>query len=155
MAKKLHPLQAAVQVAQSREDMAAKLLAEFQQRIIEQQTRLQQLLLFRGEYATQFQNEGCGGISPRRFQNYAAFLNNLDQGITQSRQQLERLQQELQHKRQVWVQTHARTKALEEVIERDRKVQLRREDHREQRDNDERNLQRSIHRRRTTGGDGV
>jgi flagellar biosynthesis chaperone FliJ len=81
-------------------------------------------LLFRGEYAAQFQNEGSGGISARRFQDYATFLNSLDQGITQSRRQLERLQQELQRKRQDWVRMHAKTKALEEVMERDRKVSL-------------------------------
>ena len=43
MAKKSHPLQAAVRVAQSREDEAVKLLAESQQRVVEQQNRLRQL----------------------------------------------------------------------------------------------------------------
>ncbi|HAO32744.1 MAG TPA: hypothetical protein DCQ84_07320, partial [Candidatus Competibacteraceae bacterium] len=62
---------------------------------------------------TQFQNEGGGGISARRFQDYSAFLNNLDLGLTQSRHQLERLKQEIQRRRQEWVQTHAKTKALE------------------------------------------
>ena len=57
------PTEAAVRVAQSREDEAVKLLAESQQRVVEQQNRLRQLLLFRGEYATQFQSEGSGGIS--------------------------------------------------------------------------------------------
>lgn len=154
MAKKSHPLQAAARVAQSREDEAVKLLAESQQRVVEQQNRLRQLLLFRGEYATQFQSEGSGGISARRFQDYATFLNSLDQGITQSRQQLERLQHELQRKRQDWVQMHAKTKALEEVMERDRKVQSRQEDKREQRDSDERNLRGSGGRQRSSAGEG-
>lgn len=154
MANKSHPLRAAAQVAQSREDEAVKSLAESQQRLVDQQNRMRQLLLFRGEYATQFQNEGSGGISARRFQDYATFLNSLDQGITQSRQQLERLQQELQRKRQDWAQRHAKTKALEEVMERDRKVQLRREDQREQRDSDEHNLRGSNARRRLPGGEG-
>ncbi len=65
MANKPHPLQAAAQVAQSREDEAVKLLAESQQRLVEQQNRLRQLLLFRGEYATQFQNEGGAAVFPR------------------------------------------------------------------------------------------
>jgi flagellar FliJ protein len=154
MAKKPHPLRAAVQVAQSREDQAAKALAESQQRLIEQQNRLRQLLLFRGEYANQFQSEGSSGISARRFQDYATFLNSLDQGITQSQQQLEQLQRELQRKRQDWVQTHAKTKALEEVVERDRKVQSRQEDKREQRDSDERNLRGSGGQQRSPAGEG-
>lgn len=144
MAHKPHPLQAAARVAHSREDEAVKWLAESQQRLADQQRRLQQLMLFRGEYAVQFQHEGSGGgITARRFQDYAAFLNSLDHGITESRRQLEHLRQELQHKRQCWVEVHAKTKALEEVVERDRKAQSRREDQREQRDSDERNLRGS------------
>lgn len=135
-----HPLQAAMRVAQSHEHKAAKALAESQQRFVEQQNRLQQLLTFRSTYMDLFQTEGRTGISARRFQDYAVFLNNLDQGITQSQRQLERLQQELWRQQQAWRQTHAKTKALEEVIERGRKEQLRREDYREQKDSDERNL---------------
>lgn len=149
MAHKPHPLQAAARVAHSREDEAVKWLAESQQRLADQQRRLQQLMLFRGEYAMQFQHEGSGGgITARRFQDYAAFLNSLDQGITESQQMLQRLQQELQRKRQHWVQMRAKTKALEEVMDRDRKVQVQREDQREQRASDERNLQSLLSRRR-------
>ncbi|MBZ4194963.1 MAG: flagellar export protein FliJ [Candidatus Contendobacter sp.] len=151
---KAHSLQAAADVAQSREDTAVKALADSQQRLVEQQNRVQMLIMFRGEYAVQFQQESGGGISARQFQNYAAFLNSLDHGIAQSQQQLEGLERELQRKQQAWVQTHAKTKGLEEVIDRDRKTQLRREDQREQRDNDERNLRNPGSRQRPTGGDG-
>jgi len=152
MATSTHPLQAAVQAARSHEQEAAKALTESQKRFAEQQNRLQQLLVFRGEYATQFQSEGHGGISARRFQDYSAFLNNLDLGIAQSQQQLERYRQELLRKQQLWVQTHAKSKALGEVIERDRKAQLRQEDRREQRDSDERNLRGPGSRKALTSG---
>lgn len=149
MAHKPHPLQAAARVAHSREDEAVKWLAESQQRLADQQRRLQQLMLFRGEYAVQFQHEGSGGgITARRFQDYAAFLNSLDQGITESQQQLQRLQQELLRKRQHWVQMRAKTKALEEVMDRDQKIQAQRQEQREQRASDERNLQSVIAQRR-------
>jgi flagellar FliJ protein len=144
MAVHSHPLQAAAQVAQSHENKAAKALAESHQRLVEQQNRLQQLLTFRSTYMDLFQTEGRDGISARRFQDYAVFLNNLDQGITQSQRQLERLQQELWRQQQVWTQTHAKTKALEEVIERGRKEKARRDDHREQQDSDERNLRQPM-----------
>lgn len=140
MANKSHPLQAAAQVAQSREQVAVKALGESQQRLTEQQNRLQQLLMFRSEYANQFQNEGSHGISARRYQDYSAFLTNMDQGIVQLQQQLAWMQQELQKKRLAWIQSRSKTKALEEVIERDRKTQLWEEDRREQRDSDEHNL---------------
>ena len=140
MANKPHPLQAAAQVAQSREQAAAKALGESQQRLTEQQNRLQQLLTFRTEYSNQFQSEGSNGISARRYQDYSAFLTNMDHGIVQLQQQLAWMQQELQRKRLAWFQSRAKTKALDEVIERDRKAQLWEEDRREQRDSDEHNL---------------
>lgn len=154
MVGKPHPLQAAADVAHSREGLAVKALAESQQRLVEQQQRLQQLTLFRGEYAMQFQLEGSGGISARRFQDYAAFLNNLDQGIAQSQQQLMNLRQDIQRRQKIWMQMRAKTKALEEVIDRERKAQTQREGQREQRDNDERNLRNPDARQRATGGDG-
>ncbi|HPF60157.1 MAG TPA: flagellar export protein FliJ [Candidatus Competibacteraceae bacterium] len=140
MANKPHPLQAAAQVAQSREQAAAKALSESQQRLTEQQNRLQQLLMFRTEYANQFQNEGSTGISARRYQDYSAFLTNMDHGIVQLQQQLAWMEQELQRKRLAWLQNRAKTMALDEVIERDRKAQLWEEGRREQRDSDEHNL---------------
>lgn len=140
MAQKPHPLQTAAQVAQSREQAAVKALGESQQRLLDQENRLRQLLMFRGEYAMQFQSEGSNGISSRRYQDYSAFLNHMDHGIVQVQQQLVWLQQELQRKRLTWLQSRAKTKALEEVIERDRQAQLRQEDRREQRDSDERAL---------------
>lgn len=140
MANKPHPLQAAAQVAQSREQAAAKALGESQQRLTEQQNRLQQLHMFRNEYANQFQSEGSNGISARRYQDYSAFLTNMDHGIIQLQKQLAWMQQELQRKRLAWLQSRAKTKALDEVIERDRKAQLWEEDRREQRDSDEHNL---------------
>jgi flagellar FliJ protein len=152
MANPTHPLQAAARVAQSHEQEAARALTASQKRFVEQQNRLQQLLAFRGEYATQFQAEGQGGISARRFQDYSAFLNNLDVGITQSQQQLERFRQELLRQQQTWVRTHAKARALGELIERDRKEQLRQEDQREQRDSDERNLRGLAIRQLLTGG---
>lgn len=137
-----HPLQVAMQVAQSHEDAAVKALVESRQGCVDLQNRLQQLLVFRNSYAHLFQTEGCDGISARRFQDYAVFLNSLDQGIHQSQRQLDRLQQELYLQQQHWRRTHAKTKALEGVIERGRKEQLRREDRREQRDTDEHSLRR-------------
>ena len=154
MAHKSHPLKAAAQVAQSREQAAVKALGESQQRLADHERQLQQLAMFRGEYATQFQNEGSNGISPRRYQNYSAFLNHMDSGIVQVQQQLVWLEQELVRKRVDWIQSRAKTKALEEVMERDRKAQLRKEDRREQIDSDERNLQSLVRRARLVDGAG-
>ncbi|NJM12398.1 MAG: flagellar export protein FliJ [Synechococcaceae cyanobacterium SM1_2_3] len=155
MANSSHPLQTAAQVAQSHEDAAVKALAESQKRLAEQQSRFQQMQQFRGEYAAQFQTEGLNGISARRFQDYAVFLNNLDHGITQLQRQLDRLRQDLCQHQRAWGQMHAKTKALEAVIKRDRKEQVRKEDYREQQDSDERNLRSTASQKNWVDGEGA
>lgn len=140
MAHRNNPLKAAIQVAQSREESAAKMLMESRKNLMEQQNRLQQLVGFRKSYSTLFQSEGGDGISARRFQDFSIFINSLDDGVMQSQRQLERYEAALVDHQQVWRHMRAKTKALEEVIARGRKEQLRLEERHEQRDNDEHNL---------------
>ena len=83
------------------------------------------------------------------------FLNNLDHGITQLQRQLDRLRQDLCRHQQAWGQMRAKTKALEEVIKRDRKEQVRQEDYREQQDSDERNLRGTASRKAWVDGEGA
>lgn len=140
MGNKGHRLQPAVQVAQSKEDSAAKTLTEFQRRLAEHQARLQQLVEFRSDYAAQLECTGQNGISARRLQDYIAFLAKLDQSIVQSQQNVQRLQKEFQRRRNLWLMSHARTQALEGVIEKEQQQQERAQERREQIENDERNL---------------
>lgn len=148
MAGRPHPLQVAMHVAQLHEEAAVKALVESRQGFTDLQNRIEQLLMFRSSYATLFQTEGGDGISARRFQDYSVFLNSLDQGIHQSQRQLERLRQELWHQQQTWRRSHAKKKALEGAIEHSRKEQLRRQNHREQRDTDEHSLRHQATRPR-------
>lgn len=118
MQNKIQRLQPAVQVARSREDKAAGQLADFQRRLSEHQTRLQQLLSLRGEYAEQFQADGQIGLAARSLQDYMAFLGNLDRNIGQLQQYIQRLQEEFERKRRNWLASRAKTQALEGVIQR-------------------------------------
>jgi len=135
-----HRLQPAVQLAQRREDSAAHALADFQRRLDEQQARLQQLLEFRREYSEQLNTSSRSGISSLRFHDYMVFLAKLDRSIAKSRQNLETLQREFQHKRHLWLMSHAKIQALEGVVKRDHREQERAQNRREQTDSDERNL---------------
>lgn len=140
MAKQVHCLQPAVQVAQSKEDSAARAVADMQHRLAQQQAYLQQLLDFRSEYSAQLQAAGQSGIAAQRFQGYRVFLGKLDRSIAQCQQNLLRIQNEFHRKRHLWLMSHAKTQALAGVIERDRRERERAEDRREQADSDERNL---------------
>ena len=142
MGNNSHRLQPAVQVAHRSEDSAAQALADSQRRLTEQQRRLQQLLEFRREYSDQLQSNGRGGITAPRLQTYMAFLAKLDHSIAQCRQSLESFRKEFQRKRHLWLQSHAKTQALEGLIQRDHQKQEQVENRREQTDSDERNLRR-------------
>lgn len=149
---KPHPLQAAVQVAQSKEQDAVKAMGESQQHLSDHKYRLEQLLVFRGEYVTRFHEEGSGGISARRYQDYSAFLNHMDNGIAQVQTQMAWLQRDVERKRALWLQSRAKTKALQEVIERDRQAKRQEEERREQRNSDEHSLRKAAARPRFTDG---
>lgn len=140
MMNKVQRLQSAAQVAHTREDQATEALADSQRCLAEHQSRLQQLLDFRTEYAERLQVAGQQGIVGRQLRGYTAFLASLDAAISQAHQSLERLQEELQRRRQVWVTNRAKTQALEEVIHRYRLEQGRAEQRREQAESDERSL---------------
>lgn len=142
MRNKILGLQPAVQVAQSREDTAARELAEFQRRLSEQQSRLQHLLDLRGEYADQFQTLGGAGMGARRLQDYTAFLSNLDRNIVNLQRHIQQLREHFERQRRTWVMSRARTQALEEVVQRYRVQQRHLEDRHEQIEADERALRR-------------
>lgn len=140
MSNKSHQLQPAVQVAQSREDAAARALGEMHRRFTEQQAYMEQLLSFRTEYSQQLQTAGHEGITAQKFHAYMAFLTKLDRSIVQCQHDLQRTEKEFQRKRNQWLTSHAKTLALEKMIQSDHRRQVLAEDRREQADTDERNL---------------
>ena len=125
-------LQPALDVARNREQDAAQGMAAQQRRLTALEQRLQQLQTYRREYANQLQDAGRGGLSPLQFQHYIAFINSLDHSIQNSRQQLESLRDQCREKREQWLQTRAKTRALETVVERRQAQQRQAEARREQ-----------------------
>jgi flagellar FliJ protein len=140
MDDKIRRLQPAVQAAGTREEDAAKALADFQQHLAQHQAQLQQLMTFRSEYQDKLYSAGQTGISGRSLHNYHSFLANIDASIAQSRQQLQGLEKVLQQKRASWVTQRAKSHALKEVISGYRVAQDKVSERREQTESDEQAL---------------
>ena len=124
-------------VAERREQSAAKLFGEARRILKDQEDRLEQLLMFRQEYQERFDADMRGGISATRLQEYQAFLAKLEQAIGQQRAAVEMSRRESQEKKQHWQQKHVRTQAIGKAIDRFRKEEVHHRERVEQKETDE------------------
>jgi len=125
-------IQPVVRIAENREQDAARVLGESLKQLEAQEQRLQELTLYRDEYTRRFQNHAGGGMVPARMQDFRAFLVQLNQAIDQQRDVVERVRRESEQCRHQWLDQRTRAKALDKVVERYQREELRDADRREQ-----------------------
>jgi flagellar FliJ protein len=135
-------LQPAVDQAQRREQDALQRLAEQQRRMAYVQKQLDDLERYRREYSL-----SAGGLTVSALLNRQHFVDRIDQAIVQQVREVERQRRVLEAARLQWLQTHARERALDSVVERFRVEEQHREQRQEQAEMDE----RSQYRRRPAG----
>jgi flagellar FliJ protein len=135
-------LQPAVDQAQRREQDALQRLAEQQRRMAYVQKQLEDLERYRREYTL-----SAGGLTVSALLNRQQFVDRIDQAIVQQVREVERQRRVLEAARQQWLQTHARERALDSVVERFRAQEQQSEQRQEQAEMDE----RSQYRRRPAG----
>jgi flagellar protein FliJ len=135
-------LQPAVDQAQRREQDALQRLAEQQRRMAYVQQQLDDLERYRKEYSL-----SAGGLTVSALLNRQQFVDRIDQAIVQQKREVERQRRVLESARVQWLQTHARERALDSVVERFRVQEQQSEQRQEQAEMDE----RSQYRRRPAG----
>jgi flagellar FliJ protein len=135
-------LQPAVEQAQRREQDALQRLAEQQRRMAFVQQQLDDLERYRKEYSL-----SAGGLTVSALLNRQQFVERIDQAIIQQGREVERQRRVLEAARLQWLQTHARERALDSVVERFRVQEHQSEQRQEQAEMDE----RSQYRRRPGG----
>lgn len=128
-----------VRVAAHREQDAAKSLARQQETLANQQAQLDELLHYRREYTTQFQERAGSGVSATALQDYRQFMDKLDRAIQQQQLVIERQELEVERFRHKWVVLRTRCNAMDKVVERFRTEERRDADRREQLEADDRN----------------
>ena len=146
--KRIKPV---VDVAERQEQEQAQRLGAARRELEQQRQQLEQLILYRDEYARQFESAGTTGLSVARLQDYRVFLSRLNQAIEQQRAAIARTEQACNEQQQHWLASRTRHQALGKVAERYRDEEHQARERRDQIESDEFALQR--HQRNKTDKD--
>jgi flagellar FliJ protein len=134
-AKRLEPVQDLVSDAERR---LAQSLATHERRVVEAETKLQDLQRYKSEYERQFTARAGSGMGVADLRDYQAFLARLGEAIRQQQSVVVRTRNERDAERLRWQEAARRAKALDHVVERWQLEERRALDRREQRETDER-----------------
>ena len=141
-AKRLEPVQQIVDDAQRR---LAHSVAAFEKRVLDGETKLQELQRYKSEYEQQFAQRAGRGIGATELRDYQVFLARLSEAIKQQQALVTRANAEHQAERVKWQQALTRSKALGHVVDRWQAEERHMNDRRDQREGDER-AQRKVDR---------
>lgn len=127
-----------VQVAASKEQEAARLLGDAQREVALREARLSELLAYQSEYAARFETSGGGGLDMARLQDYRVFLARLNEAIALQRRLVDAARVDCEARRACWLGTRQQAQAIDKVVDRFRRDEVRAQGRREQADTDER-----------------
>jgi len=136
--KKSQRLQVVVELYSRQEQEALLALGRSQQKYQDLQTQLEQLQRYRQEYQTNFTQQQNTGMSIGKLLEFRAFADKLDKALSGQQTALSLQEQEVIRVRQDWQGCHQRTKSLQKVCELALAEEMRAENRREQREQDER-----------------
>lgn len=130
-------LQPVLKVADLEVKKAARAVAWMQQRVTQEEQKLQQLQLYQEEYHSNLVHDGQRGISAARLQMVSRFSSNIDQAMVQQGQQIAAVKQQYQQVREQWNARDLRHRQLEKMLERIHKQEEAQQHRQEQRNHDE------------------
>lgn len=135
--KRLKPI---ARIADHRQQDAARVFRESREELERYQLRLAELRGYRDEYLSRFHRTGNGGMGASQMKDYLVFLGKLDEAIRQLETLIAGSRQHCETRRDEWLASRSRFKALDEVISRHRSTERRQALRREQRESDEHNI---------------
>lgn len=145
MMKRSKRLKPVVQIAESREQQAARALGAAQTTLDQARQQLEELQGYRADYLQRFQQAGAVGMGGARLGDYQQFLQKLALAIEQQGQVIAQAEQEVEARRQQWFDTRGKVQMLDTVVTRYRDEESREASRKEQLEQDER-AQRSTPR---------
>lgn len=134
---KTFPLQPLVNLAQQKNDAAAKKLGQLNQQQQTAENKLEALQQFRKDYQVKFQDAVKQGIAPEDLRNFQDFINRLDEAIVQQRQAIEKVKVSVQHGRDEFKDTTRKMKSFDTLAQRHFEAEKKLEAKSEQRLQDE------------------
>lgn len=125
-------------IAKSREQNAARILGQKRKHLVEQQNQLDELLSYREDYAKNFHVTGATGLNARQLSEYRVFLEKLNMAIIQQRERIKQASDDCDLFQESWMKTRTHSKALDKVVEKNKIIERKEQDKKEQHDLDER-----------------
>jgi len=125
-------------IAKSREQNAASILGQKRKHLVEQQNQLDELLSYREDYAKNFHVTGATGLSARQLSEYRVFLEKLNMAINQQQERIKQASDDCDLFQESWLKTRTHSKALDKVVEKNKIIERKEQDKKEQHDLDER-----------------
>lgn len=111
--KRLEPVK---KIAEGREAAAAGQLAESVQKQRDNKEQLEKLKSYRDDYVAAFKQQGTGGISAMRLQDYQAFVRKLNLAIDAQAKVVEEGNIKINEHQQVLKEKNGQKKAMEKLI---------------------------------------
>ena len=133
--KRLKPV---VQVAEGREQQAARALGAAQTRLLQAEQQYHELCRYREDYRQRFQQVGAFGMGALQLEDYQQFLHKLGQAIEQQEQVIAQARQEVEARRSQWFTLRGKLRSLDSVVSRYQASEEKQARRREQQEQDER-----------------
>jgi flagellar protein FliJ len=131
LSTRLEPIR---RLAQSREDAAAKRLAESQQALARQEAQLHEMERYLDEYT---RNNAGAIMAPALLANREAFLRQLAEALRWQAGAVQDARQRLELARTQWLGKHRDGDVLDNLIDRSRNAERSQQERRQQREMDE------------------
>ena len=132
MKKRSSRLKPVASHAKNQEQEAARIFAEAQRRVTDSEQQLQQLEGYRDEYLGKYQTASQKLGSMSQLLDYQAFLAKITQGIGQASNTINLCRQQRDILKKQWLLRRTRSQALESVVEKYQKDEMKKASHIEQ-----------------------
>lgn len=140
--KRSERLTPVLELAETREQQAARVLGEFTRKLETTRSGLDNLKTFRDGYIAKFR-ESVESLGMRQLLEYRAFIAKIDTAIDDQHKAVARAEQELTQRQADWEAARQQTKGLRTVIDKARAEEAKAEDKRQQAEQDERASRRA------------
>lgn len=138
MMKRSKRMQPVVQVAESREQLAARALGAAQGLLDQAVQQLDELKSYRDDYLRRFEQAGAAGMGAAQLGDYRHFLQKLGLAIEQQTQVIAQASQDVEAKRGLWFASRGKVRMLGTVVSRYQCEEERDDMRKEQQEQDER-----------------
>lgn len=140
--KRSERLTPVLELAETREQQAARVLGEYTRQLETTRGGLDNLKVFRDGYIAKFR-QSVEGLGMRQLLEYRAFIAKIDGAIEDQHRAVAKAEQELAKRQADWEAARQQTKGLRTVIDKARAEEAKAEDKRQQAEQDERASRRA------------